>query len=210
MAHLSRKEGIYFVRFSFQGHQYKRSLRVRNESDAVCAKAIVEQTLYRLRTGQLPIRPDVDLGDFIVSGGTLLPPAPAAAEQLAVPSFTELKDDYLAHIEHIAAPSYSGSQRTHLKHFSEFLKSRAKDPITSIADQDIQRFINRQLAKLDPNTVNHQRITLVQFYKYVVKKRRLLPQSPMLNIDKISFGYDRSPFRTKSEIEAILARGGLD
>ena len=54
-----------------------------------------------------------------------------------------------------------------------------------------------------------ERITLVQFYKYVVKKRQLLPLSPMLNIDKISFGYDRSPFRTKAEIEGILARGGL-
>ena len=210
MASLFRRADSIHIRFRFQGFEFKRTLKTQNQSDDDCARAIVEQTIYRIRTGQLPIRPDVDLGDFIVSGGTLLPPAPAAAEQLTVPSFTELKDDYLAHIEHIAAPSYSGSQRTHLKHFSEFLKSRAKDPITSIADHDIQRFINRQLVNLDPNTVNKQRITLVQFYKYVVKKRRLLPLSPMLNIDKISFGYDRSPFRTKTEIEAILARGGLD
>ncbi|WP_254509511.1 tyrosine-type recombinase/integrase [Anatilimnocola floriformis] len=210
MASLFRRADSIHIRFRFQGFEFKRTLKTQNQSDADCARAIVEQTIYRIRTGQLPIRPDVDLGDFIVSGGTLLPRAPAAAEQLAVPSFTELKDDYLAHIEHVAAPSYSGSQRTHLKHFSEFLKSRAKEPITSIADQDIQRFINRQLANLDPNTVNKQRITLVQFYKYVVKKRKLLLLSPMLNIDKISFGYDRFPFRTKAEIEGILTRGGLD
>ena len=53
MASVARKEGNFFVRFRFQKQQYKRSLKVRN-ADADCAKAIVEQTLYRLRTGQLP------------------------------------------------------------------------------------------------------------------------------------------------------------
>ena len=204
MATLFRRADSIHIRFRFQGVEFKRTLKTLNQSDADCARAIVEQTIYRIRTGQLQIRTDVDLGDFIVSGGTLLPPAPVAADLPVVPSFTELKDDYLAHIEHIVAPSYAGSQRTHLKHFAEFLKSRAKDPISSITDHDMQRFINKQLAHLDPNTVNHQRITLVQFYKYLVKKRRIVPQSPMLNIDKISFGYDRSPFRTKTEIRRFL------
>jgi hypothetical protein len=93
MASLFRRAYSIQIRFRFQGVEFKRTLKMQNQSDADCARAIVEQTIYRIRTGQLPIRSDVNLGDFIVSGGTLLPPAPAAAEQLAVPSFTELKDD---------------------------------------------------------------------------------------------------------------------
>ncbi len=209
MASLYRRGGVFCLRFRFQGLEFKRSLKTHSAADADCAKAIVEQTLYRLRTGQLQVRADVDLGDFIVSGGTPLPPAPPSVPKPAVPSLTTLVDDYLAHIQHVAAPSYSAAQKTHLKHFMAFL-SRSGDAITSIADSDIQRFINRQLSKWDSNTVNKQRITLVQFYKYVVKKRQLLPLSPMLSIDKISFGYDRSPFRTQAEIKGLLARGGLD
>jgi hypothetical protein len=49
MASVARKGAVFFVRFRFQGQQYKRSLKVRNQSDADCAKAIVEQTLYRIR-----------------------------------------------------------------------------------------------------------------------------------------------------------------
>ena len=75
MASLFRRADSIHIRFRFQGVEFKRTLKTQKQSDADCARAIVEQTIYRIHTGQLQIRTDVDLGDFIVSGGTLMPPA---------------------------------------------------------------------------------------------------------------------------------------
>jgi|GEM_PF-1666963 len=210
MASLYRAGKAYGIRFLFNGQRFKRTLRTRDDRDAACAKAIVELTLYRLRTGQLSLVPGVDIGDFIVSGGTLAPPQRLPETPPEPPAaFRVVVADYLQHIQHQAAPSYAASQKTHLRHFTRYLKATAEQPVSSVTEHQLQGFIDAQLAKYDPNTVNKQRITLVQFYKYVVRKRKLLPQSPMAGIEKIKFGCDRPPFRTKGEIESILKRGGL-
>lgn len=75
MPSLYRRADVHWIRFRFQGREFKRSLKSPSTADAAVANAIVVQTLHRLRTGQLPIPPGVDVGDFILSGGTLLPPA---------------------------------------------------------------------------------------------------------------------------------------
>ena len=209
MASLYRSGESYCVRFRFQGQAYRRTLKTTSLVDARQGNAIVEQTLYRLRTGQLQLRPDVDLADFIVSGGTLTPPPPAPAPEPEIPSLVALIEAYQGYVVDRIAPSYFNSQKTHLRHFVKYLQARAQQPWTAITDQDIQGFLDRQLRSFDPNTVNKQRITLVQFYKWVVKNKRLLAHSPMREIEAIKYGYDRPPFRTLGEIQAIITRGGL-
>ena len=53
MAHLSQKNGVYLVRFTFRGKEFKKSLRTRNRTDALAAIGIVSTTIHRLTVGLL-------------------------------------------------------------------------------------------------------------------------------------------------------------
>jgi hypothetical protein len=70
MANLGKKDGIYHIRFRFQGREYKRSLKIRDRAAADAAKNLVELTIHRLSTGQVMVPTDVAVADFIMSGGT--------------------------------------------------------------------------------------------------------------------------------------------
>ena len=71
MANLGKKGDIFCVRFRFQGKEYKKSLKTKDESAARGALHLIELTLHRLHTGQHHVPDHVDAGDFIVSGGSL-------------------------------------------------------------------------------------------------------------------------------------------
>jgi hypothetical protein len=68
MANFAVKNGIWLVRFRFVGKEFKRLLKTSSRRDAEAAHRAVEWTIHRLSTGQLQLPPDVDAGDFIVSG----------------------------------------------------------------------------------------------------------------------------------------------
>lgn len=53
--------------FAFAARSTWRSLKTSRASDAKQGQVIVEQPLCRLKSGQLALRHDVDLADFIVS-----------------------------------------------------------------------------------------------------------------------------------------------
>ena len=80
-----RKNGGWLVRFRFLGKEFKRSLKTHQQADAEAGQLAVEWTIHRLATGQLQLPPEVDAGDFIVSGGLLQTPlrspGPAAEQQ---------------------------------------------------------------------------------------------------------------------------------
>ncbi len=71
MANLGQKNGVFHVRFRFQGKEYKKSLKTRNQEDAKAAVHGVEQTIHLLTIGRMELPSAVDAGKFIVSGGTL-------------------------------------------------------------------------------------------------------------------------------------------
>lgn len=54
MASLFRRADSIHIRFRFQGFEFKRTLKTQNQSDADCARAIVEQTIYRMTKSSKP------------------------------------------------------------------------------------------------------------------------------------------------------------
>ena len=55
MANLGCKGGVFHVRFRFQGSEYKKSLKTKDEPAARAAVHLIELTLHRLLTGQLRV-----------------------------------------------------------------------------------------------------------------------------------------------------------
>jgi len=207
MANLSIKGGTYNVRFRYGGKEYKKSLKTKDESAARGALHLIELTLHRLHTGQLYVPERVDSGDFVVSGGTLT--APVQSPQASPPSTRELISRYTAAQENLLAPSYHATQAIHFRHLARHLGSRIDDPCDKITFRDLDGYLQVRLAERHPNTVERERITLLQFYKWIVRQQ-YLTTSPTVGLLPIKGGDDPSPFRTVAEIERMLERGGLD
>jgi integrase len=208
MANLGQKDGIFHVRFRFRGKEYKKSLKTHDERAAEAACHVIELTMHRLLTGQLQVPPAVDPGDFIVSGGTLLKPVESPIPRVALPSTRQLADEYSTSVKNLLAPSYHYSQAMHLRHLVRHLGARADAPCDRIGFRDLDKYIKARLAVRHPNTAERERITLLQFYKWAVRQR-YVPESPAAALVPIKGGEDRPPFRTISEINSIIERGGL-
>lgn len=209
MANLIVKDGIYAVRFRFQGREYKRSLKTRSQSDARIAQKLVEVTIHRLLTGQCEVPPAVDVGEFIVSGGTAKPkterpPAPI------FPATRELIERYLAAKLNTISENYFTSQKIHLNHLTKFLGADVDRPCCHVTQRKLEEYLLGRLKIRDPGTVARERVTLLQFYKWVASRQDVAEfPSPIVGLPTFKSVKDQSAFRTIEEIEAILARGGL-
>ncbi len=210
MANLGNKDGVFVVRFRYQGKEYKRSLKTRSEDAAKAALHVVELTVHRLHTGQLQNRDGVDPGDFIVSGGTWSPP-PVPRAPLLFPTTAKLIERYLAAKEHEIAESYRSAQQTHLKHLKEFLGKVADQPCNQVTRTVLENFLRDRKKVRDGQTVNRQRVTLNLFYRWVVLQEDVPPfPFPAEKLPRFKGSRDRDPFKTVTEIEAVVARGGLE
>jgi site-specific recombinase XerD len=119
-----------------------------------------------------------------------------------------LIDNYLVSQENKLAASYLDSQRTHLRHLARHLGARADLPSSCISFHDLDGFIAARLKTREANTVVRERITLLQFFKWLVQQKHL-NASPAAELEPIKGGGDLPPFRTVAEVERILERGGL-
>ena len=207
MANLSQKDGIYLIRFRYREKEYKRSLKTRSKTDADGAKAAVETTIHRLLIGLLQIPPEIDPGDFIVSGGTCTVPS-TPIKKPDLPSTRLLTANYLKAQEPVLAPSYQYSQGVHLRHLLRHLGSLADEPCDRVGRLELESFLHRRLTERDPGTVAKERVTLREFYKWLVNQEHLAV-SPAATLPTIKGGSDRPPFRTIGEIQRIINRGGL-
>jgi integrase len=208
MANLAQKDGIYYVRFRFHRKEYRKSLKTRNDSAAQAALHVVELTIHRLHTGQTSVPEGVDPGDFIVSGGTLQKPIERPEKPPVNPSTQKLIDEYIESQKNLLAPTYHYSQVIHLRHLRRHLGELADAPCDKVGFRDLDRFLKARLATRNPNTAERERITLLQFFKWIVQQGHLA-DSPASGLLSIKGGVDRPPFRTIAEINRIIERGGL-
>ena len=210
MANLGVKNGTYIIRFRYEGKEYKRSLKTRNEADAAAAKNSVELTIHRILTGYLKVPAGVDAGDFIVSGGVLTEAAAEREAPAPLPTTRSLMDEYIESQKNMLAASYLYSQKIHLGHFTKHLGDLVDTSCDQVTRQHVEKFLYARLAIRDSNTVARERVSLVQFYKWVCAQEPLASYpSPAVKLFPIKCGTDRDPFRTLAEIKKIIERGGL-
>jgi integrase len=207
MASIGRKDGMFHVRFRFNNVAFKKSLKTRDAPAARAALHIVELALYQLLTGQIVVPAGTNVGDFIISGGRVSTPAKATAKPALPPTLRALADQYAASQKSLLAPSYLYSQSVHLRHLARFLGGKADQPCRVVGYRDLDDFLKTRLETRHANTVERERITLLQFFRWVVQ-RGYLDQSPALGLAPIKGDVDRPPFRTVAEIQHIVERGG--
>jgi integrase len=204
VANLGKKGDLFVARFRYQGKEYKKSLKTSCLADARAAMNGIERAIHGLTTGMIQIVPDIDPGDFIVSGGTI---KEAARPRRHVPALASLIDEYLANQSH-KAPSSVYTEGIHLKNFKRKLGRRIDSPADRITHCDLEQYIQARLKERTPSTVHKERDTINQFFKWLVAQG-YLDDSPAAGLTPIKEEVELPPFRTIAEIEAILSRGGL-
>src|SRR5262245_33451572 len=134
LANLGKKNGIYLARFRFQGKEYKKSLTTSVRRDAEAAMHRVADALHRLAINILAVPAGVDPGDFIVSGGTLTAPTPAAPARV-VPTLDDLVRQSTEHLGHRAESNRStvrGHRRSILKKLAGIRRGLRRAPAEGI------------------------------------------------------------------------------
>jgi integrase len=211
MANLGLKDGIYVVRFRFQGKEYKKSLKTRREEDAQAALSIVRLTIHRLHTGQAQIRAGVDPGDFIVSGGTWAPPPEPAPPPPVFPSTTSLIERFLEVRKAECSKSYLDAQRYHLGHLKKCLGKNSDGECNLVTHATLEKVLRDLKKTSDGETVTRYRVTLTLFCKWVTKEHDVPPfPFPADDLPKFKGSREQDPFRTAEQINRVLERGGLD
>jgi integrase len=210
MASLDQKNGVFVIRFRYGGKQFKKSLRTRDETDADGALHLVQHTLYRLTTGQLEIPPGVDPGDFIVSGGKMTAPPPAADPPTAPSlSLAALIEKYLA-AQFTKARSSVSTERTHLTNLKRALGSVSDGPCEKITHGHLTSFLQHRREQRAADTAKKERMTIQHLFAWACAQG-ILTQNPARELPKIKGGGDRKgKFRTITEIEEIIRRGELE
>jgi hypothetical protein len=148
MANLGRKGSLYIARFRFQGKEYKKSLKTTDLADATAAMHAIERTIHHMTVGTLQIPPDVDPGDFIVSGGTL---EAALKPRTRLPTLSALIDEYLAGQAH-KAPSSVYTEGVHLRNLKKKLPEKLNLPADRVTQRDLERYIQERLKERSPST----------------------------------------------------------
>jgi integrase len=205
MANLGKKGDVFVARFRYQGKEYKKSLKTSCLADARAALHGIERAVHGLATGMTHVPPGVDPGDFIVSGGTI---KEAARPRRRVSTLATLIEEYLSNQGQKAASSVY-TERIHLKNFRVHLGGRVDGPADRITHRDLELFLQARLKERSPSTVRKERDTISQLFKWLVAQG-YLDASPAISLTSIKEAVELPPFRTIAEIEATLARGGLD
>jgi integrase len=200
----------FHIRFRFAGQAFKRSLKTASQKDATAALARVEETLSLLQRGVLELPAEADPAMFLLSGGKTKQ-RPRKVEKAL--TLGQLIDSYLKSLpEQAKEKTTLKTEATHIKHFRARLPmSKAVDSLTT---NDIQQFINAESRRkvgtkfISPDTIKRHMDTLKCILNWAVKQE-LVKQVPTLS--SLVFGKrdEKLPFMTRAEIEAIIARGGL-
>ena len=205
MAHLGEKDGIYLARFRYGGREYKKSLKTRDEREAKNALRVVETTIHRLTTGTLTVPDGVNVGTFILSGGT----EAAAKKASKTITFREAVRPVrgpptAAGGEAVPEKPTGAPQATRRTH----LGVRAGRPLDRITQADLRAFLDARMADRHANTVERTRQTFRQFFAWCEEEKHL-KENLMAGVKRVGQIPTLERFRNKSEIDALIARGGL-
>ena len=198
---------IFVVRFRYLGKEYKKSLKVRDETEAENAKNLVEVTIHRLLTGQTQIPGGIDPGDYIVSGGTLTE-AVARKATVATPTARDLATRFLQAQRQYLAPSTHKLFTYHLNHWLRHLGRTADTSADRVTHANLEDYLQQRIGRTSTTTAAKERLTLMQTFRWAVARGEL-PASPAANLAVIKEEIERPRFRTLAEIEAQIERGGL-
>ena len=207
---LDPKSGRYHIRFRFAGKPYKRSLPLRDRRAAMTLCGRVEETLKDLRLGRIALPPDVEPGAFILSEGRLASKPEPTKAPITVGELFALYQAGVAAENKAASTRYT--EDIHIGHLKRHL--RESSPAQSLDLAAANRYVALRRKDLfrdrlvDASTARKELKTLRVIWAWGHKHGHLPGLVPFALKDvEFPKGVEKEPFRTRAQIEAILASG---
>lgn len=199
----------YRVRFRFGRREYKRSLKTSDKRESRALLGRIEDTILQIERGRLLLPPNADPAAFILSDGKL-----ARHERPAAP--LSLKGLFEIYQEKLPPGAKEEStlqgERIHFKHLLKILGSSrvaqslvVPDVQGYAATRSKQRYRKRPIRAA---TIKKELTTLRLVWNWAVSQGLLQGASPVRDIIYPKPD-EKQVFRTRLEIERIVARGGL-
>jgi len=195
MASLFIEKGIYTVAFRLGKSQYRRSLKTSEAKEANGRFKRIEVTLYDIEQGRLTIPEGADIGKFILSEGRL-------EQKLEVAEVKMLKDVIETYKQEKVGLAKT-SMDTIVVHTNWLLSIIKNCPIASISSAQLKTYINTRCEVVKPRTVKKEIATLRAIWNW----SKIKTEFP----DGLEYPKEeqKPPFKTWTQIERIIMRGGL-
>lgn len=210
MASLEKRKGGYRVVFRHAGRKYSRSLITSQLTAARASIARLEDNLRRMELGLLSPPPEADLCEFLLSDGR----SSAQVTGSPIGTLKDLCEGYFAGLpEGSLEESTLSGMHIHVKHLKRILGRGLE--IDSMKAAHLQRYIEKRSRQktrakraISPATIKKEIVTLRTMWNWTKNMGHFERAFPGrgLKYPKLDA---KLPFRTLSDVEERLARGGL-
>jgi integrase len=213
--HEDERTGNWIVMFRFGGRQFRRSCETTTKSDAVSAKARVEDTIRLLNLGRISIPADADPGVWIMSEGKL-----TAKPRLPNRDLRRLDKICTAYIaDQIGkAKNTVSCEEIHIRHLQRVLGAATQ--LSEITLATIQGYVNTRTKTkfngkpLSGRTVRKELATFRQIWDWAKKRQYVAAECPLYDEGRrwavtLPKPVEKEKFQTWEQIKRRIARGGL-
>jgi hypothetical protein len=204
------RSGTFKLGLRLNDRKIKRSLQTTSRREAESIRGTVEHTLHAIERGWTTVPEDVDLVDFLISGGRV-PSKPAVQKTLT------LAELFKTYFDNLPTGSLEDSTVRGMRiHEGQLYRLLGKKfAIQKLTTLDLQRYVDRRSKdkgmrgrKVTPTTIKKAVITLRTVWNWGVKHGLLTGRFPHDGV-KYPKPSEKPPFQTWQEIEQQIARGGL-
>lgn len=207
--HLDKTSGFFRFRFRYAGVNYCRSPKIRDDRAASAKCGVIEETLRYLQDGVITPPKGVDLGDWIVSGGKLVPVAARAAIATVGDLFQIYEKEFQKESK---VEGTLAVEKIHREHLRRHFKSGTL--LDVIDTRRAQEYVNARSAEEyrgrspKPDTIGKEFSTFRAIWNWAMRQGYISRPFPFRTVDlEFARTEAKAPFRTRTEIEAILKRG---
>jgi len=207
------RSGRARVFFRYNGRQFNRTVKVASERAGLALCETIDQTLTDLERGRLSLPPDVDLPAFLLSGGRLVKTLVKAEPPPMAKTLSDLVELYRAEPPPHLERSTQRTQEIHFKRLKSIFPGKSLKEFTRATAQEyISRRSKQKFREkpIQPETIAKELKTLRQAWAWVAHRYPDIPPPPFA-LRELSFpkAREKLPFKTWSQIEREIARGGL-
>jgi integrase len=199
------KTGKARIFFRYGGKQFNKTIRVKDDREALRACALIDETIQDLERGKLTLPPGADPAAFIISGGKL-------AEKPSVVSFAAtVKQVFDTYTENLTPGSKERNstvtESIHARHFQRVLGERRDFGSMDIAA--LQRYVDKRAAEgVVRATIKKELSTLRLVWAWALKRGHVsAPLTWKVTDLTLPKGTEKPPFRTWDQITQRIKRG---
>ncbi len=210
MAWLERRHDRFRIVFRFDSKRFNVNLKETDRKDANACLARLEENLRLVERGRLAVPIGADFGLFLLSDGKLEQPVQLVRSVTLAEMFAEYQTHFTAGAKEVKTRY---NEDIHMKHIARIL--RGDKPVTAVTAGTVQQFVDERSRELHnghpvkAKTVRKAVATFRFVWNWAYRRGTVPTKFPAV---ELVFKKEQQPesFRTYDQIQAILARGGID